>query len=428
MEWSWESIPEYLETLDRRLGVNVGALIGFSAVRRYVMGEAAYADAATPEQIESMKAIIREGMAAGALGLSSERNLRHMDIEGRVLPANVATSDEFISVAEALAEVGAGSIQFGDAEGVEEKEGLISRLGRASGRPIIPTFGARGSGLEGSRIYPMVDPFVENPARWTLLTVATFDAIPTWGSVMTTPPDERRRLFEDPDVRERMRVAALQPDRRRPESGPAIRWSAIVVANTMREHNRQWVGKTVAEVAQAQGKDPLDAFLDLGLDEDLATVFYQRSNVTVEGKAAAVTNPRIILGLSDSGAHVTRRCNSHFSTYILSYWVREMGALTLEEAVRKLTYVPATAFGMHDRGLIRPGLAADLTVFDPDAVSPGEMDEVADFPGGAVRMRRLCQGVDYTIVNGQILIEEGEHTGAYPGRVVRSSVYAQHTR
>jgi N-acyl-D-aspartate/D-glutamate deacylase len=225
-----------------------------------------------------------------------------------------------------------------------------------------------------------------------------------------------------------MRVAAQQPDRRRPESGPEIRWNAIVVANTMHERNRQWVGRTVAEVAQAQGKDPLDAFLDLGLDEDLATVFYQRSNVTVEGKAAAVTNPRIILGLSDSGAHVTRRCNSHFSTYILSYWVREMQVLTLEEAVRKLTYVPATAFGMHDRGLIRPGLAADLTVFDPDTVRPGEMDEAADFPGGAVRMRRLCLGIDYTIVNGEVLIEEGEHTGAYPGRVVRSSAYAQHVQ
>src|SRR5207249_10611801 len=165
---------------------------------------------------ERMKEIVREGMAAGALGLSSERNLRHMDIEGRVLRANVASRVELLAVAAALAEMGAGSIQSGDAEGVEEKEGLISGLAQVTGRPIIPTFGgARGAGLDGSRIYPMVDPFVENPARWTLLTVATFDAIPTWDSVMTTSPAERRQLFQDPDVRERLRTHTLEPDRRR---------------------------------------------------------------------------------------------------------------------------------------------------------------------------------------------------------------------
>jgi N-acyl-D-aspartate/D-glutamate deacylase len=269
----------------------------------------------------------------------------------------------------------------------------------------------------------MVAPFVQDPARWTLLTVARFDGLPAWLPVMSSTPEEKQRLFRDPEVRARLRADALEPDRRRPESGPSVRWDVIVVARTIHERNRQWVGKTVAEIAQAQGKDPLDAFLDLGLDEDLATVFYHRANVNVDVKAAALTNPRAIPGLSDSGAHVTRRCSSHFSTYILSYWVREMGVMTLEEAVRKLTYVPAAAFGMHDRGLIRPGLAADLTVFDPDTVQPSEMEEVDDFPGGATRMRRLCEGVEYTIVNGEVLIEEGEHTGAYPGRVVRGTAH-----
>ncbi len=131
-------------------------------------------------------------------------------------------------------------------------------------------------------------------------------------------------------------------------------------------------------------------------------------------------------GLSDGGAHVTRRCDSHFSTYLLSYWVREQQALPLEQAVQKLTFVPASAFGLHERGMIRPGLAADLVVFDPETVAPGETDHVADFPAGAVRMRRLPQGVDCTIVNGEVLIEDGEHTGTLPGKVVRSSAYHAH--
>ena len=139
--------------------------------------------------------------------------------------------------------------------------------------------------------------------------------------------------------------------------------------------------------------------------------------------AQTLTDPFVLPGLSDGGAHVTRRCDSHFSTFLLSFWVREQQALSLEEAVRKLTFMGATAFGLHDRGLIRPGMAGDLTVFDPESVSAGELDEVADYPGDAVRMRRPASGIAYTIVNGEVLIEQGDHTGEYPGRLLRSRAY-----
>ncbi len=420
VEWTWETVPEYLAALDRRLGVNVGALIGFSAVRRHVMGEDAYTDQATPEQVEQMKAIVRDGMTAGALGLSFEREPRHTDIEGRVLPANVASNDEIVAVAQALAEVGTGTIQFGDAIRVEMKEGLLTRLTRATGRPVVcPLANMTAERLAGGGIYPMVGPFVDNPARWTLSTAGSFDALPAWQPVMSSPPEQRKRALQDPVIREQLRADALRPDPRRPEEGgSAIRFDLIGVANAALARNRHLEGKTVVEMAREQGKDPLDAFLDLVLDEDLATVFYPGSDVTVEAKAAILASPYIMPGASDSGAHVTRRCQSHYPTFMLSYWVRQQHIMTIEEAVRRLTFMPALVFGLHDRGLIRPGLAADLVVFDPDSVEPGEMDEVADFPGGARRMRRLSQGVEYTIVNGSVLIEEGEHTGAYPGRVV----------
>jgi N-acyl-D-amino-acid deacylase len=427
VEVSWETIPEYLDTLDRRLGVNVGALIGFSAVRRYVLGEDAYTrERATPEEIEQMKAIVREGIAAGAVGLSFERNPTHMDLEGRLTPCNVASGDELVAVAEALREVGAGSIQFNGFDRMELKEGLLSRMSRTTGRPLVTTIGGdpfdeklahlERTRRDGARLVPMLTPFIDDPQRWTVLTSNSFDRLPHWVAITIKPLEERKRAFKDPASREGLRADAFT-DIQRPS------WDTTAVAWTALPKNQHLVGRSVTEMAREQGKEPFDAFFDLVLEEDLETMFGQRTGNSPEVKGPALMSPYTMPGQADSGAHVTRRCDSHVSTHLLAYWVRELGAMSLEEAVRKLTFVPASAFGLHDRGLIRPGLAADLVVFDPDTVSPGELDQVPDFPAGAVRMRRLPQGVEHTIVNGEVLIEEGEHTGAYPGQVARSHVF-----
>jgi N-acyl-D-amino-acid deacylase len=419
---TWETIPEYLALLDRRLGINVGALIGFSAVRRYVMGDAAYTEPATPAQIEQMKAIIRDGIAAGAIGLSFERNPTHHDLEGRLLPCNAASNEELIAVAAALAEIGAGTIQVGGNERNGVTVDFLKEIALASGRPVICGLGIEPSPerlagyasamQQGARLVPMMPPFLEDPARWTINSVNNFDAFPTWRPVIASSADEKKRSFGDPGVREKLRAESVN-----------YPWAATCVSSASLPRNQYLVGRSVTAIAQEQGKQPLDAFLDLVLDEDLGTVFMRDTGADPKVKGAFLANPHVMPGLSDGGAHVTRRCDSHFSTYILSYWVREQQALTLEQAVQKLTFVPASAFGLHDRGMIRPGLAADIAVFDPETVSPGETDHVADFPAGATRMRRLPQGVDCTIVNGQVLIEDGEHTGALPGKVVRSSAY-----
>ncbi len=423
VEWTWESVPQYLETIDGPLGVNVGSLIGFSAVRRHVMGEAAYSAVATPEQIAQMKEIVREGIRAGALGLSSERNLRHMDLENRLLPANAAPPDEFLAVAQALAEVGAGSIQFGDSERIELSEGLLSRTARATGRPVISSLaGRQGSTRNDARMYAMVSPFMENTARWTLLTVGSFDGFPHWLPVMSGSPEEKRAAFRDPAVRAGLKADADTPDKRNP-GFPSVRWDLLHVARVAMDEHRGYVERSVTDIAEEVGKEPLDAFLDLALEEDLKTLFYFRSDVSTSAMAEVMADPFVLPGLSDGGAHVTRRCDSHFSTFLLSFWVRQQQALSLEEAVRKLTFMGASAFGLHDRGLIRPGLAGDLTVFDPDAIGAGELEEVADYPGDAVRMRRPSEGVACTVVNGEVLIEAGEHTGALPGQLLRSSAY-----
>jgi len=424
VDFTWESYPQYLERVDGKLGVNVGSLMGFSAIRRHVMGASAYTSGASTEQIDEMKEIVREGLRAGSLGLSSELNKRHMDHEGRVLPANHGAGAEFYAVAMTLGELGAGTIQFGDTGGIEQSEHLLSRIARDSGRPVVTSrLKPEGVSWDGLRMYSMQAPFRENTARWTLVTVGTFDGMPGWAKIIALPVDEKRVALADLSVREAMRQEASNPSPYSPENGSAVDWSKFYVSTPALEKNKGLAERSVTEIAAMQGKDPLDAFLDLGLEENFKTLFYQRTGVTAEAMGETLNDPMVLPGLSDGGAHVTRRNDSHFSTFLLSFWVRQRQAMSLEAAVRKLTFMGASIFGLHDRGLIRPGLAADIVVFDPDTVAPGELELITDYPAEATRMRRSCEGIDYTIVNGQVLIDHGEHTGALPGRLLRGSAY-----
>ncbi len=425
VDFTWESYPQYLDRVDGNLGVNVGSLMGFSAIRRHVMGEAAYTSEASLVEVEEMKELVREGLRAGSLGLSSELNRRHMDHEGRVLPANHGAGAEFYEVAMALGEVGAGTVQFGDTGGIEQSDGLLSRIARDTGRPVITSrLKPEGASWDGLRMYSMQAPFMENTARWTLISVGTFDGMPGWANVIALPIEEKRAALSDPAVREELRLEASKPSPYSPENGSSVDWSKFYVATPLKEKNRPFTERSITEVATMQGKDPLDAFLDLALEEDFKTLFYQRTGVTAENMGKIINDPIVLPGLSDGGAHVTRRCDSHFSTFLLSYWVRQRQAMSLEAAVRKLTFMGASIFGLHDRGLIRPGLAGDIVVFDPATVEPGNLGMVDDFPAGASRMRRMCEGVNYTIVNGEVVIDHGEHTGALPGRLLRGSAYS----
>ncbi len=189
--------------------------------------------------------------------------------------------------------------------------------------------------------------------------------------------------------------------------------------------NQCLIGKSIAEIAREQNKDVLDAFLDLALEENLETEF-ERHEVNSDEAAmkALLTSPYTIIGQSDGGAHVVFRTDYSYSTYLLSHWVRQKQILSLEEAVRKLTFIPASLFGLYDRGLVRPGMAADLMIFDPDTIAPLEPGEAFDLPGGSRRRKQLAAGIEMTVVNGQVLIEKGEPTGAYPGKVARSAAPA----
>ena len=193
---------------------------------------------------------------------------------------------------------------------------------------------------------------------------------------------------------------------------------------TVLPKNKNLEGKTIGEIAKEQGKGVIDALLDLAIEENLDTAFLQSEVNVDEAAVAEILNyPNALIGLSDGGAHVQFQAGFGYSTRLLSEWVREKQAMSLETAVKRLTFESASIFGLHDRGLLQPGMVADIVIFDPDTVRPLPNEVVHDFPGGAMRMRQPAEGIRMTIVNGQVLMEDGKHVGSLPGRLLRNTHY-----
>ncbi len=437
--WSWHSIGEYMDALDRRLGINVGCLIGHSAVRRNVMGEASQERHATGAEIEAMQRLVADGMAAGALGLSFSRSLSHRDLHGRPDPASVASMEELLALARTVGDSGTGCLQVSNGSMNEMAEQMCTKLSQASGRPVTynsinhfwnaPNLWREQLDFveetvrQGNRAYPQTN---ARPAdqHFTFKNCPLFRSFPMWDTVMAGSTEEKLRAFKDPATREALRAGISGELTERTFFNR--RWDLMLVNAPALERNAALKGKSIEEIARQRGTDPFDTFLDLAIEEDLNTWFVSTKVMGGgdEAQAALLNSPCTVLGLSDAGAHVTYDPGYGATTFLLSYWVRERGALSLEEAVRKVTFVPASLYGMHDRGLLRPGMAADMVVFDPDTIDLEEVEEVHDLPAGGARLKQLAKGIEWTIVNGEVLIERGEHTGTYPGRVARNRSHA----
>jgi N-acyl-D-amino-acid deacylase len=436
VNWQWETFPEYLDFLDRKLGVNAGVLMGHSAIRRYVMGTESQERAeATPGELAQMQEIIRDGMRAGALGLSFDRNGGHLDLEGKPVPAIVAPLQEIYALASALADLPAGVLQCGSAYPLEIREGFATHLSQVSGRPVVynqlvhnakrPDQWREHLDLvaqrigEGWPVYPVVNP---RPAsqRFTMRNAQMFDRMPTWREVMLTDHETKKSAFADPAMRATLRAEAVE-GRDLPVDALPIQWDRIRITRVLSERYARYRGKSVGLMAREENADVLDAFLDMVLADDLNTGLENNQSGSDAGALAAMlASPYSVIGLSDAGAHVIYEAGYGYATLLLGHWVREEKALSLEEAIRKLTSMQAALYGLDGRGLLRRGYAADVVVFDPDTVGTEEPEEVHDLPGGLMRLGQRARGVDYTVVNGQVLYEHGEHTGAYPGRVLRN--------
>ncbi len=437
VKWEWTSFPQYLDRLQEKLGVNVAALMGHCAVRQFVMGEESSERAATPDEIAQMKSLVREGIKAGAIGFSTNQNRRHMREDGRPIPSRLATDEEIVELASVLGELNCGSMQIsrgtlGTARPVEEDIDFFRRLASTSGRPVIwqsiahrwnaPELWrklldlAQHSLASGAASYPLTNARLFN-GRFTLKNAQTFDDLPSWKQVMFAPVEQRGKLFSDAERRRKLRFEAVEDTR---PTTFSRRWDQIFLIKAAQPKNHQLEGKSIEAIAQSLNKDVIDTFLDIAVEENLETLFQNSGSRDEEATAEILRSPITLVGQSDAGAHLIYHAGYGYATRFLGYWVREKAVMPLEEAIRKLTFMVALVFGLHDRGLIRPGMAADLVLFDPQTIRECEPEMVNDLPGGEKRLIQRAIGVKTTMVNGAILVQDGEHTGAFPGRVLKN--------
>jgi N-acyl-D-aspartate/D-glutamate deacylase len=441
---NWESMGQYMDRLDGNLGVNAGTLIGHTPLRYYVMGDDCQKRSATPDEIKSMQDVVRAGMTAGALGLSLSRQKGHFDPQGVPIPALWADEGEIFALADVLRELSTGTIQVGGGVDQELSNGMMARLADATGRIVVYNSLSQTvrnpdkwkqhmarvdeTAAQGIRAYPMCSPN-RVTQDFTMHNCQVFRGLPTWHPILIASDEEKLRAYADPAVRDKLHAEAVE--RSVPATGAIgfsrTWWDYMWVNEPAQERNRHLQFKSIGEIAKMQNKRVIDAFLDLVVDEQLDTRFLQaENNVDDEALRKILTYPNAIIGLGDGGAHVQFHGGYGYTTRLLGEWVRERQALTLEQAVRKLTFESASVFGIHDRGMLRPGMAADIVIFDPATVAAGKETVVRDFPAGGWRIKEEAVGVHYTIVNGQVLLEDGIHTGALPGRVLRNSWYHSH--
>ncbi|HEY3302249.1 MAG TPA: amidohydrolase family protein [Candidatus Binatia bacterium] len=436
VNWEWETFPEYLNRLDGRLGVNVAALLGHCALRQYVMGDAACEREATDDEIGRMKNILKESVRAGAIGFSTNQNPVHMRTDGRPIPSRLAAEKEILELAGVLGDLNRGSVQIsvgtpGIAVPADKAVGWFNRIAARASRPVVwqsiahrwdqPDLWrqlldlAKESQAEGVPSYPLCNARLFNN-RFNLKNAQVFDDLPTWKETLFTPLDARIERFRDPELRKKLREEAVE---NRFRSRFSRRWDLVYMIKAASAKNKSLEKKSVAEIAAMQGKEVIDAFLDLSLEEGLETQFQTSSTNGDESAVAEILrSPYTLVGQSDAGAHLIYDSGYGYATRFLGYWIRERNVMGLEEGVRKLTSMVASIFGLQDRGLIRAGMAADLVLFDPETVGDSEPEMVSDLPGGEKRLVQKSTGVQMTIVNGQVLTENGKHSGALPGRVL----------
>jgi len=427
--WDFETFPEYLDSVARHGSVlNYTAYVGHTAVRLFVMGDAGYERAATDDELARMADVVRDAVAAGAAGFATSSAPTHNGDGGRPVPSRLADLHELEVLVTPLGELGRGVGAFTPGERIKHTD--IYDLQRRIGRPFTWTALLTIKGLpfardnaalnakeraSGADVWPQITcrPLT---FQMTMADPFTFNTVPSFASLLDRPLDKRVAAYRDAEWR-RNAQAEL-------ENGRVFRpkWDVMTVAES-RAHP-ELVGRSVATLAHDRGVEPLEAIFELALDEDLTTRFRSiLANDDEEMIEQLLLQEGMLIGLSDAGAHVSQLCDACLPTDLLGNWVREREVLTLEAAVHKLTGEPAGVFGFDDRGVLAPGKAADITVFDPSTVAPGVLRRIRDFPANGERLVADAPvGMRHVIVNGTPIRMDGESvpeaTEARPGRVL----------
>ena len=432
MCWDWETFPEYLDSLDNQgLGVNVGSVFPFSPLRAYVIGMMASRErtSVTDVELNEMKRIFYEAMQAGAFGFSADMNTGDRPEDGSWLPSHVASNEEYLGLSEVLSEFGVGHIGWTIAQSgglppekspAKQRE-LLAQMMRTSGRPLhvlLEQESARDEWVaqmraEGLPLFTQ-ELVMEVNAEFQLSEYNLFDSLPGWVNPLVGSIEERTLKLKDPDIRDEMKRDADARQLLRTD------WSRVTVLETMHERNYKYDGSTIAEIAAAQGKHPVDAFLDLALDEGLETVFAHP--VDPRPLDENILSPYGHVSVSDGGAHTRYLTTSTWPVEFLTYWIRDRQIMSLEQGHYKMSALPGWFADFKDRGTLRVGDWADVMVYNLDELGfqHDKMIYAHDFPGGERRIIQKPTGLRYTLVNGAVTFEGNDCTGALPGKLLRS--------
>ncbi len=444
--WSWTTYPEFFDAVDGLTkGINYAGYVGHSALRTHVMGKRAMEELASEDDLEAMKRELTAGMRAGALGLSTSRSGAHRTPEGKPVASRLASWDEFSALVGVLGDLGSGIVEMAreniipDPEERRKEHAQVKELCLSSGVPF--TFGSSWY----KRKYPdfwreqfqMVDEtvaaggrmLIQGTATWngslrSFETMTPYDFIAVWKDFRKLPLAEQEKGLRDPAMRKKL-VDAVHAHAHKPDPALPNAFQRPVDWN--------WVFPltqplppypSIAEIAKQRGnQDPIETFIDLALEHHMKLFFVQPSNNEDQDFCLAlIRHPRTAVTFSDAGAHVATTINP-VQCHLLGHWVRAEQALTLEAAVRKITFDIASFWGLKGRGWLREGNHADVVVFNPDTIAPTMPELVHDLPAGAPRIDQKADGIMCTIVNGETFIRDGEDTGARAGRLLRGPLY-----
>ena len=444
IRWRWESYPEYLDALDDvPKGINYAGYIGHSALRTYVMGQRAFEEEASEADVKRMAALAAEAVRAGAMGFTTSRSPNHQTSDRKPVASRVAAWDEVRAIVGAIGRTGAGMFEIAgeavgrDPERIDEYHQRLKALAVETGVPVTwGLFASRRAPEVWRRYLALLDDVAAAGGRmfaqvhsrslnvlYTFESHLPFDSWEVWRDVRKLPLAEQKARFADPELKARLVAVASNPSERHKRYGSTVNppdWNWVFVM-------RGTEGKdtSVAQLAKERGLPPAQLLIELALEDDFKTIFRMPiNNENDDDVIEMMKHPHSVVTFSDSGAHVSQIMDSSLQTNVFSQWVRERQALTLEEAVRLVTWEPASRWGLHDRGLLRLGMAADVTVFDPSAIAPNMPEIVHDLPAGAKRFKQTANGIRATVVNGEVLLLDNEPSGALPGRLLRGPLAA----
>ena len=435
IQWEWETFAEYLNAAERRgSALNLAFLAPITPLRTYVLGAQANERAATPAETQKIAAMLFEAMQAGACGFTTTANRQHIGHSGKPLAARLASRDELAAYAGVLKQLRRGVIELAltkrYATLAEDEEDLLKFLLDSGERPV--TWLSLSNLVEkpgaAKEILDRVEPLIRRGGIPQILTRPFVFDMNLRRPFMFTEMNTARPLF-DAAFEKQMTIYGDPAFRTafKEELKQSRKWGGVVrnttVVSVVNPDLKKYEGCTVGEIADERGQDPNDAFFDLAVADNLQIKFVvPRANTDPEQLADMVRDSRTLIGLSDAGAHLDMLCECGYPTYLLAHWVREKRALSLERAVQRITSEPADFFGFKDRGRLKSGAAADIVIFDENTVSsPLRPTAVKDLPAGGTRLYCKAEGISRVIVGGQEIYREGRHTGAYPGKVLRSS-------